>query len=129
MAKQASSSKNATAGIVLISLFCVFGWWCNKSCNEAKQEVVAEDAKPINQAKHNVRKYLLENLKDYSSYEAISWSDLLQDTDKTENTAGDYYIIYHKYRAKNSFGAYEITTQRFLFDKEYNVMVATTMQN
>ena len=52
-----------------------------------------------------VEAYLKSNLKDVSSYQSIEWS-IVTPTDNG-------YMVRHKYRAKNSFGAYELVNQVF----------------
>lgn len=52
--------------------------------------------------------YLKENLKDPRSYESISWSKVMH--------KDGYYIVRHKYRAKNGFGGYVIENKLFYID-------------
>ncbi len=50
------------------------------------------------------------------------WCKKSQTLETTGNTHfNDKYSVYYKYRAKNSFGAYEITEQTFYFDKDGNI--------
>lgn len=58
--------------------------------------------------------YLKKNLKDPKSYDGIEWSKVKEETDG--------YSVYHKYRAKNSFGGYAIETQIFYLDFSGNVV-------
>jgi hypothetical protein len=50
--------------------------------------------------------YLKDRLKDPSSYESINWGKV------NKNPEGNY-VTWVKYRAKNSFGGYNIGTQVF----------------
>ncbi len=52
--------------------------------------------------------YLKENLKDPRSYESISWSKVMH--------KDNYYLVRHKYRAKNSLGGYVIENKLFYID-------------
>ena len=61
-----------------------------------------------------VKDYLRKNLKDPKSYEGIEWGKL-----KEEQNG---YSVYHKYRAKNSFGGYVIEAQVFYLDFGGNVI-------
>jgi len=61
-----------------------------------------------------VKDYLKKNLKDPKSYEGIEWSKVKEETDG--------YSVYHKYRAKNSFGGYVIEAQIFYLDFSGNVV-------
>ncbi len=49
--------------------------------------------------------YLKENLKDPRSYESISWSKVMH--------KNGYYMVRHKYRAKNSFGGFAVENKIF----------------
>ena len=61
-----------------------------------------------------VKDYLKKTLKDPKSYESIEWSKVKEETDG--------YSVYHKYRAKNSFGGYVIEAQIFYLDFGGNVV-------
>lgn len=52
--------------------------------------------------------YLNENLKDPHSYESISWSKVMH--------KDGYYLVRHKYRAKNSLGGDVIENKLFYID-------------
>jgi hypothetical protein len=56
-----------------------------------------------------------DNLKDPDSFEAINWSPVQTNFD------GGYYVRC-KYRAKNSFGGYDIANQIFYMDSKGNVL-------
>ena len=45
-----------------------------------------------------VKEYLKQNLNDASSYEPVSWTDVVL-------TQDNCYVVEHSYRAKNGFGA------------------------
>ena len=53
-------------------------------------------------------------LKDPDSYESIEWGPSGKYDDET-------YYMWHKYRAKNSFGGYVIEEKMFLLDADGNV--------
>ena len=61
-----------------------------------------------------VKNYLKKNLKDPKSYEGIEWGKLKEEPNG--------YSVYHKYRAKNSFGGYVIEAQVFYLDFGGNVI-------
>jgi hypothetical protein len=65
----------------------------------------------------SVRNYLRDNLKDADSYQIVDFSNVY--TGIVDGT--EYYIIRHKYRAKNGFGAYDISNQVFFVSKEMKV--------
>ena len=60
-----------------------------------------------------IEAYLKSNLKDRRSYESIEWSNV------TPTTNG--FMVRHKYRAKNSFGAYEVVNQVFYLDSNGDI--------
>lgn len=62
----------------------------------------------------HVEVYLKNTLKDPKSYESIEWSKVI------ETETG--YVVWHKYRAKNSFGGYVIENQKFYLDFKGNVI-------
>ncbi len=62
-----------------------------------------------------VETYLKKNLKDPDSYQSIEWSSVRDLGDGTKQ-------VRHKYRAKNSFGGYEVANQRFTFTEAGSVL-------
>ena len=64
-----------------------------------------------------VEAYLKSNLKDPKSYESVEWSNVTP----TDNG----YMVRHKYRAKNSFGAYELMNQVFYLDGNGEVIAVS----
>jgi hypothetical protein len=66
-----------------------------------------------------VKSYLKHNLADPDSYEAIEWSPVVSDT----GAAATYrYAVRHKYRAKNSYGGYEVRDDIFFLDSTGGVL-------
>ena len=61
-----------------------------------------------------VKDYLKRTLKDPNSYEGIEWSKVKEEPNG--------YSVYHKYRAKNSFGGYVIEAKVFYLDFGGNVI-------
>lgn len=61
-----------------------------------------------------VEAYLKSNLKDARSYKSVEWSNVTP----TDNG----YMVRHKYRAKNSFGAYELMNQVFYLNSNGDVI-------
>lgn len=62
-----------------------------------------------------VRMYLQNTLKDPGSYKPIEWGTVI------EQNGAYKYIIWHKYRAKNSYGGYVVEEHYFYLDGNYNV--------
>lgn len=67
-----------------------------------------------------VKDYLKKTLKDPKSYESIEWSKVKEETNG--------YSVYHKYRAKNSFGGYVIEAKIFHLDFGGNVIKVDNVQ-
>lgn len=104
--------------IVFVS-FCIS--FCDKEQNQSNKQNEPESPDLseaiVRQSKwdgsvRQVTHYLEENLKDPDSYQSIDWSTL---NDNGGN--GRFrYMVRHKYRAKNSFGGYDIANQIFYLD-------------
>lgn len=98
-----------------------------KAYNDIQNEIYLEEArersKKLNQSKvensswdgsvKQVRKYLKKNLKAPDSYKSIEWGKVIH----TENG----YMVRHKYRAKNSFGAYIMEDKIFYLNKSGDI--------
>jgi len=84
-----------------------------------EKEIMAAGAVNVSNSSYDasvsqVVDYLKKNLKEPKSYEGIEWSKVKEETDG--------YSVYHKYRAKNSFGGYVIEAQIFYLDFGGNVV-------
>lgn len=64
-----------------------------------------------------VEHFLERNLKDPDSFEAIEWSPVIDN--------GNGYAVRCRYRAKNSFGGYNIEEQLFVMNKQGDVISVT----
>jgi hypothetical protein len=62
-----------------------------------------------------VKQWLKDNLKDPNSFDAIGWTAV-------QKTPDGGYSVRCKYRAKDSFGGYDISNQIFYMDSEGNVL-------
>jgi hypothetical protein len=106
----------------------------------------------------SVNTYLKENLKDYSSYQPVSFAEFEVVKPKKADQISEYlssvgyydgknrtkhndslfnewtkfrpdgYIIKHKYRSKNGYGAYGLETDEFDLDTNFKVKYATQSQ-
>lgn len=73
---------------------------------------------PLDNSVYQVETYLKRSyLEDPESYESMEWSKVIE----TQN-AGFSFRVRHKYRAKNSFGNYQIENKIFLLDENGNVV-------
>lgn len=64
-----------------------------------------------------VKRYLLNQLKDPDSFEAIDWSPVKQ-IDRPDAK----FMVRCQYRAKNSYGGYVVSNQLFYLDGKGNVV-------
>ena len=71
---------------------------------------------PFDGSVHQVKKYLKTSLKDPDSYESISWGKL------QKNSNG--YSVYHKYRAKNSFGGFVVEEHIFNISEDGTITIS-----
>jgi hypothetical protein len=74
---------------------------------------------PWDSSVYQVERYIKNNLSDPNSFEVIQWSKV---RDMTHSQYGYRYKVMVKYRAKNSFGGYEIQSNIFFLDKKGNVV-------
>jgi hypothetical protein len=69
-----------------------------------------------------VERYLKrELLKDPDSYQSIEWSQV-------RKTEGGGYMVRHKFRARNSFGGYVVSSYGFVLDSNGTVVSAIPME-
>ena len=61
-------------------------------------------------------------LKDPDSYDAIGWS-------KVETLPSGYYSVTHQFRAKNSFGGYNIETYEFTYTADGTIIDSKKVGN
>lgn len=62
-----------------------------------------------------VKQYLKRTLKDPDSYQSIQWG-------KVHELNNGTYEVWHKFRAKNSFGGYVVSWMSFILDADGNVI-------
>lgn len=87
-----------------------------KNLEEARRSCQAEKNKPpvvvnsgLDGSVQQVKQYLNVALKDPSSFEAITWGNVLHTCDG--------YTVFVKYRARNGFGGMSIAAQVFNMDR------------
>lgn len=62
-----------------------------------------------------VENYLKKTLRDPDSYQSITWYQVMKRSD-------GYFVVRHRYRAKNGFGGYQVVEQRFTLSNNGNVV-------
>jgi hypothetical protein len=117
-------SSNGLGTLLLIILGIIFfmamvGGTSNSknSSKEKPREAVVNSA--WDGSVYQAEKYLKDRLKDPDSYESISWGEV------SKNEQGNY-VTWVKYRAKNSFGGYNVGQQAFTLSPSGEVL---TMSN
>lgn len=68
---------------------------------------------------NQVRNYLKANLNDWESYESMEWSKVVPTDD------GKSFLVRHKYRASNGFGANIIVHQFFEVSPDGQIVSVT----
>lgn len=83
---------------------------------------------PTDKAQSSVRSYMKENLKNSSSYEPLSFTELdtLEQADTSDTKKISLYTITHHYNITNSDNDKIIMTVSFHLDKNFNVNEANT---
>lgn len=89
--------------------------------SSAKEIKVKND--PYDNSVIQVKEYIKysDYLKDPDSYDPISWSEVKR--------IDNEYVVMHTYRAKNSFGGYNVEKVIFALDTLGNVINWSTLEN
>lgn len=102
---------------VWVVLAFVFLWAIGKcsmdSANTAPQELVYNSS--YDGSVHQAEAYLKARLKDPDSYQSIGWGKV------TKLESGGYQT-WHEYRAKNSYGGYDVGKYMFLLSPTGEVL-------
>lgn len=77
---------------------------------EKKEPVAVVHNDVLDASVRQVKQFLKKNLNDPESYDGIEWSPVSQ------NPHTKWFIVRHKYRAKNQYGATQIYNQIFTLD-------------
>jgi hypothetical protein len=109
-------SKTALWSAVVITILVILFFFHLGPHNPVKEEAERNAAKSVvsngagDGTVWQVESYLKKNLKDPDSLKFIEWGKVV----KSETG----YAVRCKYRAKNSFGGYEVADQLFLFNDD-----------
>jgi hypothetical protein len=107
--------KSKLGGCLLIIVFMLSIGFIFKTCMDSSEKEIKNNK--ADGSVWQIKAYLQTNLKDPESYQAIEWGQVRQI--KKEPVQ---YLVRHKYRAKNSFGGYVISTQYFTIDDNGKVI-------
>ncbi len=93
--------------VIFIGIFAIGG--ATSETEETKPVAIVCNSE-WNASVKQVKDYLKENLNDPSSYDPVEWAEVTQHPETKE------FIVRHKYRAKNAFGATMTYNQLFTMD-------------
>jgi len=85
-----------------------------------ENEAIEKKNDEIMMAYVSAERFLKKNLKDPDSYEEIETEKYF--VTQVKGKKKPYIQIKIKYRAKNSFGGYNVETRAFNFDKDLNMI-------
>ncbi len=110
--KKAKLNLSLLAVIVLIVMsVLIAGAFSDSSEPQEKKEPVSVVHNDVLDASvRQVKQFLKKNLNDPESYDGVEWSPVSQ------NPHTKWFIVRHKYRAKNQYGATQIYNQIFTLD-------------
>lgn len=109
----------AFVAVILWAIYSVYSVVSGSSTPKAKTEQVMKTGvfnSEWDASVFQVKKWLENNVKDRSSLEYIEWSQV--------QLVNDFYYVRCKFRAKNSFGAFEIENRLFKLSKDGSVLEA-----
>jgi hypothetical protein len=112
---------NGCFGLIILSI--IIGTCTMMFSDDPKPDSIVSNSE-LDASVWQVESFLKdEYLKDPDSYESIEWSAVVIDTTKKESSYK--YFVRHKFRAKNSFGGYEIENKVFYLDSTGKVINIT----
>ena len=114
--KQSISNKPKYIG--MLAIFAIVMFVIIFSIEEASTDAKVKNSY-LDNSVHQVERYLKRTLLDPNSFEVIQWSKV---RDLKNNNKGYRYKVMVKYRAKNSFGGYEIQSDIFHLDENGKVV-------
>jgi hypothetical protein len=62
------------------------------------------------------KEYLIAHLKDPDSYQSVKWFNVVEVNGAIDGLEKAMFTVRHTYRAKNSFGGYNVETCIFFLD-------------
>lgn len=111
--------KRAKINLTLLGiLFCILIPLFISTCNDINNNALKEQEN-VEEVVHNsswdssvkqVKDYLKNTLNDPDSYESIEWGEVVK------NPSVNWFVVRHKYRAKNAFGGTITKNQIFTLD-------------
>ncbi|MFC2776059.1 hypothetical protein [Segatella oulorum] len=122
--KKAKFNLSLLAIIALIVASIMAAGIFNDSTEPQKKEesvaVVHNDE--LDGSVRQITQFLKKNLNDPGSYESVEWGPV------TENPHTKWFVVRHKYRAKNGYGATQIYNQIFTLDSLGTVLSTSDVE-
>ena len=94
----------AVIGLIVVSVLVAGAF------SDSKEPVAVVHNDVLDASVRQVKQFLKKNLDDPESYDGVEWSPVSQ------NPHTKWFIVRHKYRAKNQYGATQIYNQIFTLD-------------
>ena len=121
--KKAKFNLSLLAIIALIVASIMAAGIFNDSTEPQKKESVAVvHNDELDGSVRQITQFLKKNLNDPGSYESVEWGPV------TENPHTKWFIVRHKYRAKNGYGATQIYNQIFTLDSLGTVLSTSDVE-
>ena len=109
----------AIIALIVVSVFAA-GVFNDSTDPQEKEAVVHNDE--LDGSVRQITQFLKKNLNDPGSYESVEWGPV------TENPHTKWFIVRHKYRAKNGYGATQIYNQIFTLDSLGTVLSTSDVE-
>lgn len=92
----------AVIGLIVVSVLIAGAFSDSPESQEKKEPVAVVHNDVLDASVRQVKQFLKKNLNDPESYDGVEWSPVSQ------NPHTKWFIVRHKYRAKNQYGATQI---------------------
>lgn len=100
----------AVIALIVVSVLIAGAFSDSPEPQEKKEPVAVVHNDVLDASVRQVKQFLKKNLNDPESYDGVEWSPVSQ------NPHTKWFIVRHKYRAKNQYGATQIYNQIFTLD-------------
>lgn len=100
----------AVIGLIVMSVLIAGAFSDSPEQQEKKEPLAVVHNDVLDASVLQVKQFLKKNLNDPESYDGVEWSPVSQ------NPHTKWFIVRHKYRAKNQYGAMQIFNQIFTLD-------------
>lgn len=112
----------AIIALIVVSVFAAGVFNDSTEPQEKEESVAVVHNDELDGSVRQVTQFLKKNLNDPESYESVEWGQV------TENPHTKWFIVRHKYRAKNGYGATQIYNQIFTLDSLGTVLSTSDVE-